>query len=229
MMAVDRLTGRQPVAALRIAATVLAATLGAGGHASDGWPEAAAGQPEAARPVPAVAAPTRVDPDGVLPGIEERGPLDEASARTLRAAVLERRPELRDGLVRERAACFRTFLVNRCVADVDARTRQINARLDALEVRANQALRQQAAVEHSTREAETLAAALATLPADEARRAENQAAFERRADAVREAQAQRERDRAALEERERINRAERQRREQAAAQRQAADRPARPR
>jgi len=229
MMALVRVSGRRLAAARRIAATVLAATLAAGVHASDGWPDAAAGQPEAARPVRAVAAPPRVDPDGVLPGIEERGPLDEASARTLRAAVLERRPELRDDLARERAACFRTFLINRCVADVDARARQIDARLDALEVRANQALRQQAAVEHSTREAEALAAALAALPADEARRAENRAAFERRADAVREAQAQRERDRAALEERERINRAERQRREQAAAQRQAADPPPRPR
>jgi hypothetical protein len=143
----------------------------------------------------------RVLPAQVLQAYDLQREMPVEEARQAQRDVRRVRTEVGDGLLREQIACYRRFLVNRCLREVAERQRIVEARVDAVEVMANRSVRQQAALETSER-----------LAQDEARRAQdaqqldvreqtNRSEFEARQQAAAKAQAQREADAPELERR----------------------------
>lgn len=174
----------------------------------------------------ATTAPARMEPDSLWPQafarLDRFGP-DEA--RTIRDQVPSVRESASDALLRERIACYRRFLMNACIADVDRRERLVDARLDRIEIAAQQAIREAAAVELNRREAEAIASRAARENRETSTRAGNRQAFEARQEAADAERQRREAEQPDLERRAAANRAERERREaQNAARREEAER-----
>ena len=144
---------------------------------------------------------------------------DVEAARQARREVAAVRESLADALLRERIACYRRFLLNACLADVDRRERQLEARLDGIELAADQAIREAEALALNRREAGALAARTAEAQRDAARREENRRDYEARLQASERARRQREAEAPEIERRARENRAARERRETEAARR----------
>jgi hypothetical protein len=174
------------------------------------------------------APPTRLTAEQVLADVDPSGPLAPDTAREALRRLPQAREASRDALLRERIDCYRRFFVNRCLADVGSRERRVTNRIDAIEVRARQSLREQAAYERAEREARGLSEAARSEQAEADRRRENREAFAAREAAAAEDRARREREAPELERREAANRAAREKREAAVAQRgaQAASRAA---
>ncbi len=162
----------------------------------------------------ATSGPLRVVPESLLPEAFSRldriGP-DEA--RAVRDQVPTVRESARDALVRERIACYRRFLTNACIADVDRRERLVDARLDRIEIAAQQAIREAAAVDLNRRAAEAIRDREAREAAEASARAGNRRTYETRLEAAEAERAQRDAERPELERRAAANRAERERRE----------------
>ncbi|HYF61017.1 MAG TPA: hypothetical protein VEA81_18870 [Burkholderiaceae bacterium] len=192
--------------ALAAAAFALATAAAAGPALAEG------GDVETSPPPSVAARIERVEPGALLPGLRTDVPMDADTARGALRSVRSLRPEVEDALVREKIACYRRFLVNGCLADVARRERLAGDRLDGIEVAANQALREEAALELNRRAAEALARRDADADAEAARREENRRTFEARRAATAAETAARERDAAALAAREAANRGERERR-----------------
>jgi hypothetical protein len=168
---------------------------------------------------PRPAGPPRIEPDDVLPGIDPSVPMLPEAARAALRAVGDRRPELLDALLRERIECYRRFFVNACLADVDARERRVESRLDRIRVVADQSLRDHEARSLNARIAVEEAARLERAEAEAVQRVANRQAREAR-EAAAEAEARaRDREADALAREADANRAERARREAALAAR----------
>jgi hypothetical protein len=160
----------------------------------------------------------RLDPGTVLNEWAIRDDrLDVEAARQARREVAAVREPLADALLRERIACYRRFLLNACLADVDRRERQLEARLDGIELAADQAIREAEALALNRREADALAARTADSLRDAVRREENRREYEARLQASERARRQREAEAPEIERRARENRAARERRETEAA------------
>ncbi|MFN8840050.1 MAG: hypothetical protein ACK5XG_14940 [Burkholderiales bacterium] len=162
---------------------------------------------------------TKLRAPAVLPEVDANAPMDVARARTLQDAVKIAREDADDTLTRERIACYRTFFVNRCLADVRVRQRQVESRLDRIEVAVNRTLREADALELNRRAAQVLAEREERADADAARREENRRAYEARTASAEAERVQREAEAPELERRAAANRAERERRESENAQR----------
>lgn len=145
--------------------------------------------------------------------------LDVEAARQARRDVAAVREPLADALLRERIACYRRFLLNACLADVDRRERQLEARLDGIELAADQAIREAEALALNRRDADAQAARTAEAQRDAVRREENRREYEARLQASERARRQREAEAPEIERRARENRAARERRETEAARR----------
>jgi len=211
-----RASARTAAAARGVARLVLLAALAVAG--------AAHGQGEGSTvPVddatPARGASTKLRALEVLPEVDANAPMDVARARALQDAVKIAREDADDTLTRERIACYRTFFVNRCLADVRVRQRQVESRLDRIEVAVNRTLREADALELNRRAAQVLAERDERADADAARREENRRAYEARTASAETERMQREAEAPELERRAAANRAERERREAENAQR----------
>lgn len=192
-----------------LAVASLMATGAAPGRAGE-W----GGGPPPSEPRVVSTDPARVDPVAVLPGIDPESLAgDTRAARAAQETVRAARIEVQDTATRERIACYRRFLVNACLADVDRRARMAEARLDGIEVAANQSLREAAALELNRQAAARNAERDASAAADAAGREENRRAAQAREAAAEEARAAREREAPVLIRRTEANRAERARRE----------------
>ncbi|MFN9775229.1 MAG: hypothetical protein ACK54X_21710 [Burkholderiales bacterium] len=156
---------------------------------------------------------TALRAQAILPGVDANAPMDVARARALQDAVKIAREDADDTLTRERIACYRTFFVNRCLAGVRVRERQIESRLDRIEVAVNRTLREADALDLNRRAAQALAERDERADTDAARREENRRAYEARTASAEAERAQREAEAPELERRTAANRAERERRE----------------
>lgn len=164
---------------------------------------------------PAVVPPPRVLPAQILEAYEPERGMDAQQARQAQRDVRQVRSEVSDGLLRERIACYRRFLVNRCLGEVAERQRIIDVRIDAVEVAANQALREQTARENSLRLAEDAARRAQQAVGASERESANREAFESRQTAAAQAQARREQEAPELERRAEKLKADAARRERA--------------
>jgi len=165
--------------------------------------------------------PVPVDPALVLTAFDLSRPMDDETAQAaLKAAVLAR-DEADDALLRERIACYRRFMVTRCLADVMSRQRLVDSRIDAVEVFANQTLRESAALALNQRTARALEERAALSAAEAAKALENLKSFEARIEAAEKVRLEREREAPELERRALAARAERERREKENAVRRA--------
>jgi hypothetical protein len=113
---------------------------------------------------------TALRAQAILPGVDANAPMDVARARALQDAVKIAREDADDTLTRERIACYRTFFVNRCLAGVRVRERQIESRLDRIEVAVNRTLREADALDLNRRAAQALAERDERADTDAARR-----------------------------------------------------------
>jgi len=157
--------------------------------------------------------PLPVDPGTVLTAFDLSRPMDVETAQVARKAAGLARDETDDVLLRERIACYRRFLVTRCLADVMSRQRLVDSRINAVEVAANQSLRESAALELNQRTAITLEERAAASAAEAAKALDNLTSFEARIAAAEKARLEREREAPELERQAQAARAERERRE----------------
>jgi colicin import membrane protein len=104
--------------------------------------------------MPAVPPPVSDPPP--LPGIDLEPPIDRASAQEVLRRVAERRAAYEIEWAQRRAECYRRFLVNPCLAELRQEQRATQRRLEAVEVAARQALREDAAYQRNLREAQRL-------------------------------------------------------------------------
>jgi hypothetical protein len=154
-----------------------------------------------------------VDPGSVLRAFDVSRPMDVETAQTARTAAGRAREETDDALLRERIACYRRFLVTRCLADVTSRQLLVESRINAVEVAANQSLRDNAALELNQRTARTLDERAAARATEAANALDNLKSFESRIQAAEKARLERERDAPELERQAQAARADRERRQ----------------
>lgn len=164
---------------------------------------------------PAVVPPPRMLPAQILEAYDLDRGIDAEQARQAQRDVRQVRNDVSDGLLRERIACYRRFLVNHCLREVAERQRIIDVRIDAVEVAANQALREQMARETSERLAEDAARRAQQAVGAPARELANRETFEARQTAAAQAQARREQEAPELERRAEKLKADAARRERA--------------
>jgi len=157
--------------------------------------------------------PVSIDPESVLKAFDVSGPMDVETAQVARMAAGLAREETDDALLRERIACYRRFMVTRCLADVISRQRLVDSRINAVEVVANQSLRESAALELNQRTARALEERAAASAAESAKALDNLKSFEARIEAAEKARLEREREAPELERQAQAARAERERRE----------------
>ena len=157
--------------------------------------------------------PVSVDPGSVLKAFDVSRPMDVETAQVARKAAGLARDETDDALLRERIACYRRFLVTRCLADVMSRQLLVDSRINAVEVAANQSLRESAALELNQRTARTLEERAAASATEAAKALDNLKSFEARIEAAEKARLERERDAPELERQAKAARADRERRE----------------
>jgi len=131
-----------------------------------------------------------------LPQFDPAAPMDPDTARQALAAVRDERQRQQARWALEGFDCYQQFLLNRCLANLKAQRIAIERRLNAIQVGAQQSLREDAALRRNEREAQRLAAELANRDSDEQIRAANRQAWEERQAAAR-ASEQRRRDEAA--------------------------------
>jgi hypothetical protein len=149
-----------------------------------------------------VAGPARVRADAdaqaaaMLPQFDPAAPMDADTARQALAAVRDERQRQQARWAREGFDCYQKFLLNRCLANLKEERIAIERRLNAIQVGAQQSLREDAALRRNEREAQRLAAETANRDSDEQVRAANRRAWEERQAAAR-ASEQRRRDEAA--------------------------------
>jgi colicin import membrane protein len=166
------------------------------------------GLPSATRPEPPA-----VDPKSILSAVDLSAPMDVDTAKAAIKAAAQSRDEASDAFLRERIACYRRFLVTRCLADVASRQRLVDSRIDAVEVAANQVVRESTALELNRRTAIALEERAAASAAEAARTLDNLKAFEARIESAEKARIEREREAPELERRAQAARADRERRE----------------
>ena len=166
------------------------------------------GSPDSMKPQP-----LPVDPKSILTAFDLSAPMDIVTANAAIKAVAQSRDAADDALLRERIACYRRFLVTRCLADVTSRERLVDSRIDAVEVAANQVLRENAALELNRRTAIALEERAAASAAEAARTLDNLKAFEARIESAEKARIEREREAPELERRAQALRVDRERRE----------------
>jgi len=159
------------------------------------------------------AEPMSVDPGSVLRAFDVSRPMDVETAQIARTAAGRAREETDDALLRERIACYRRFLVTRCLADARSRQLLVESRINAVEVAANQSLRDNAAFELNQRTARTLEERAAASATEAAKALDNLKSFESRIQAAEKARLERERDAPELERQAQAARADRERRE----------------
>jgi hypothetical protein len=169
---------------------------------------ATTGSPDPTKPQP-----LPVDPKSILTAFDLSAPMDVDTAKAAIKAAAQSRGEADDALLRERIACYRRFLVTRCLADVTSRERLVDSRIDAVEVAANQVLRENTALELNRRTAMALEERAAASAAEAARTLDNLKAFEARIESAEKARIEREREAPELERRAQALRADRERRE----------------
>ena len=157
--------------------------------------------------------PAPIDPVSVLTAFDLSRPMDARTAQAAIKAAALTRAETDDALLRERIACYSRFLVTRCLGDVMSRQRLVDSRIDAVEVAANQALRENAALELNQRIAATLEERAAASAAEAAKALDNLRAFEARTASAEKVRLEREREAPELERRAQAARADRERRE----------------
>jgi hypothetical protein len=157
--------------------------------------------------------PLPVDPKSILTAFDLSAPMDVETANAAIKAAAQARDEAGDALLRERIACYRRFLVTRCLADVSSRERLVDSRIDAVEVAANQVLRESTALELNRRAAIAIEERAAASAAEAARTLDNLKAFEARIESAEKARIEREREAPELERRAQALRADRERRE----------------
>jgi hypothetical protein len=162
-----------------------------------------------------VVPPPRVLPAQILEAYALDRGIDAEQARQAQRDVRQVRNEVSEGLLRERIACYRRFLVNHCLREVAERQRIIDVRIDAVEVAANQALREQSARETNLRLAEDASRRAQQAVGAPARELANREAFETRQTAAAQAQARREQEAPELERRAEKLKADAARRERA--------------
>jgi len=97
---------------------------------------------------------SRFDPTRVLSGLRSPAAVSAPEAREILRAVREARDRHAQDLVFERIDCYTRFLVSGCLEQVATRGRLLDDRLDAIEVAAQQRLRDLAAIERSHDEAQ---------------------------------------------------------------------------
>jgi hypothetical protein len=159
------------------------------------------------------AEPVSVDPGSVLKAFDVSRPMDVETAQVALKASALARDETDDALLRERIACYRRFLVTRCLADVLSRQLLVDSRINAVEVAASQSLRENAALELNQRTARTLESRAATSATEAAKALDNLKSFESRIQAAERVRLERERDAPELERQAQAARADRERRE----------------
>jgi len=157
--------------------------------------------------------PPPVDPKSILTAFDLSAPMDVDTAKTAIKAAAQSRDETDDALLRERIACYQRFLVTSCLADVSTRQRLVDSRIDAVEVAANQVVRESTALELNRRAAIALEERAAASAAEAARTLDNLKAFEARTASAEKARIEREREAPELERRAQAARADRERRE----------------
>ena len=164
-------------------------------------------------PDPTRLAPDPVDPKSILTAFDLSAPMDVETAKAANEAAGQARDEADDALLRERIACYRRFLVTRCLADVRSRERLVDSRIDAVEVAANRVLRENTALELNRRAAIAIEERAGVSATEAARTLDNLKAFEARIESAEKARIEREREAPELERRSQALRADRERRE----------------
>jgi len=141
-------------------------------------------------------------------------------AREALQAVREARVRLGADLVREKIGCYQRILVSACLERVADRERKLDDRLDGIEVRANQRLRDLASIERSEREAKSIEERRTQATERRANEARNRERYEERQKQGEEAQAERKAQAPELARREQAQRERQLERERAFEQRQ---------
>jgi hypothetical protein len=154
--------------------------------------------PAAALAAPAGASELTPAPlDVRVPRVDIEAPTDPEAAQAALMQLAERRAALEAEWAQRRVDCHDRFLVNPCLAALRQEQHATLRQLDAVEIAARQALRDDAAYQRNLREAQRLEREQATLAAELERREANRRRWEARQQAAREDAAQRERDDAA--------------------------------
>ncbi|MEY4864249.1 MAG: hypothetical protein RLZ51_2344 [Pseudomonadota bacterium] len=169
------------------------------------------------------------DPGRVLVALEQQAEGTAAQARAVLRSVREARQAYGADLVREQIACYQGVLVSGCLEGVAARERQLDARLNGIEVKANQRLRDLSAIERSEREAQGIEARRTQEDAQLASEASNRERYAQRQREAQEAEAERQAQAPELLRREQAQRERQLERERAFEQRQKAGSAAPPR
>lgn len=164
--------------------------------------------------------PAPFDPASVLSGLDTPESASAEQSRQTLKAVRDTRARHAIDLVHERIDCHKTFLVARCLERVGARERLLDDRLDAIEVRAQQRLRDLAAVERSQRDAQATMQWQADAQTRAQAEARNRERHEARLQQASEAEAERKAQAPELQRREQAQRDRQLERERAFEQRQ---------
>lgn len=162
------------------------------------------------------------DPGQVLVPLEQQAEGSAEQARAVLRSVREARQAYGADLVREQIACYQGILVSGCLEGVAARERQLDARLNGIEVKANQRLRDLSAIERSEREAQGIEAQRTQEDAQLASEARNRERYAQRQREAQEADAERQAQAPELLRREQAQRERQLERERAFEQRQKA-------
>jgi hypothetical protein len=160
------------------------------------------------------------DPLQVLARLEQQAGGSDAQARAVLRSVREARQAYGADLVREQIACYQGVLVSGCLERVAAKERLLDARMNAIEVKANQRLRDLSAIERSQREAQGLEERRTQEDATLASEARNRERYAQRQREAQEAEAERQAQAPELLRREQAQRARQLERERAFEQRQ---------
>jgi hypothetical protein len=106
--------------------------------------------------------------------------LDPGRARALQGELPQVRSELDDALTWQEIACYRRFWTYRCVGQVKERRRRLEDRVARVDGAVAQALRHEAAVLRAQAEAQRLAVQAEQSEAEQAMRAQQRLAYERK-------------------------------------------------
>ena len=162
----------------------------------------------------------RFEPRRVLDGLQAPKAASAEQTGEILRAVREARARHAQDLVLEQIDCHKRFLVAGCLEEVAVRGRLLDDRLDAIEVGANQRLRDLAAIDRSQREAQAGLEWQAGAPARELAEARNRERYDTRQREALEAAAEREAQGPELRRREQAQRERQLERERAFEQRQ---------
>lgn len=165
------------------------------------------------------------DPALVLSELKPPASASAPEAREMLQAVREARAKHAQDFVFEQIDCYKRFLVSGCLEEVAVRGRLLDDRLDAIEVGAQQRLRDLVAVERSQNEAQAAIAWQSGAAARELAEARNRERYDLRQREALEAAAEREAQGPELRRREQAQRERQRERERAFEQRQSQPQP----